>query len=209
MTDHDNEQKHHSIKSSTTTKSSSTNNEFPSKPSTFDPIKFSANRPLLSNVNPHKNDKITYKTPVQPTDKHFVITSLFSNIMYAETLTLFADLKSKCIESFNGLQSAKEVDLQTGYPILSWFLDMYSRDRISNAFNITQHSRRYDLNTWFNKNLFARYVSHTHPEIAHKLKQGMITLCKYVLPPIELRNIRYNIADKLNGIARYIIASNQ
>eukprot|EP01083_Nonionella_stella_P179117 634856_1 len=204
MTDHDNEQKHHSIKSSTTTKSSSTNNEFPSKPSTFDPIKFSANRPLLSNVNPHKNDKITYKTPVQPTDKHFVITSLFSNIMYAETLTIFADLKSKSIESFDDLKSAKEVDLQTGYPILSWFLDMYSRDRIAKAVEFD-----YDINRWFYDNLYARYVLSTHREVAQKLKQGMTALCKHVLPPIELHNIRYNIEDKLNGVARYIIASHQ
>eukprot|EP01083_Nonionella_stella_P203741 743204_1 len=226
MTDHDNEQKHHSIKSSATkpdvhlqrvcqiTTKSSPNNEFPIKPSIFDTRKFSANRPPLSNVNPHKNDKITYKTPVQPTDKHFTVTSLFLSLKDPKTFLLkttitnviFADLKSKCIESFNGLQSAKEVDLQTGYPILSWFLDMYSRDRIAKAVEFD-----YDITGWFHayENPFARYVLHTHPEIANKLKHGMIALVKHVLPPIKLHNIQYNIVDDLNAFASYVISSYQ
>eukprot|EP01083_Nonionella_stella_P199459 731368_1 len=94
--------------------------------------------------------------------KYFSITNLFTNI--ESTKTVQTQSKRIVNEIFAGLGSniesihkAKEIDLQTGFPILSWFLDMYSRDRISNAFNITQHSRRYDLNTWFNKNLFARY----------------------------------------------------
>eukprot|EP01083_Nonionella_stella_P310364 1102395_1 len=150
--------------------------------------------------------------------KFFAITNMFTPIKSAQDMQakserivnkIFSDLKS-ISANIESLHKAKEIDLQTGFPILSWFLDMYSRDRIANAFNINpSFSRRYDVNRWFNDNLFARYVSHTHPEIALKLKQGMITLSKYVLPPIELRNIRYNIADKLNGIARYVIASNQ
>eukprot|EP01083_Nonionella_stella_P176880 620159_1 len=146
--------------------------------------------------------------------KYFAITSLFSNIKSAKirlttriTNKIFADLKSKSIESFNDLKTAKKVDLQTGYPILSWFLDMYSRDRISNAFNINaSFNRRYDISRWFNDNLFARYVLYTDREVAQKLKRGMIALSKYVLPPIELHNIRYKIADKLNAFAGYVIA---
>eukprot|EP01083_Nonionella_stella_P153760 494414_1 len=158
------------------------------------------------------------QTPSIRNNKYFAITNLFTPIKSAQDMQakserivnkIFSDLKS-ISANIGSLHKAKEIDLQTGFPILSWFLDMYSRDRIANAFNINpSFSRRYDVNRWFNDNLFARYVSHTHPEIALKLKQGMITLSKYVLPPIELRNIRYNIADKLNGIARYVIASNQ
>eukprot|EP01083_Nonionella_stella_P153762 494423_1 len=158
------------------------------------------------------------QTPSIRNNKYFAITNLFTPIKSAQDMQakserivnkIFSDLKS-ISANIGSLHKAKEIDLQTGFPILSWFLDMYSRDRIANAFNINpSFNRRYDINRWFNDNLFARYVLHTHPAIAHKLKQGMIALCKHVLPPIELHNIRYNIEDKLNGVARYIIASHQ
>eukprot|EP01084_Bolivina_argentea_P126348 223729_1 len=37
----------------------------------------------------------------------------------------------------------------------------------------------------------------------------MTALCKHVLPPIELHNIGYNIADDLNAFAPYVISSYQ
>eukprot|EP01083_Nonionella_stella_P141435 435761_1 len=152
-----------------------------------------------------------------PNKKYFFeIINLFRNTKSAQdmqtkskriTNEIFADLKSIPAD-IESLYKGKEIDLQTGYPILSWFLDMYSRDRIANALNINaSFTRRYDITRWFNDNLFARYVLHTHPEIAQKLKQAMVTLCKYVLPSIELHSIQYNIEDKINGVARYVIAS--
>eukprot|EP01083_Nonionella_stella_P204476 745358_1 len=109
------------------------------------------------------------QAPSIQNNKYFAITNLFAKIKAApksmQTKTerivnkVFADLKSLSA-NIESLRKAKEIELQTGFPILSGFLDMYSRDRIANAFNINaSFNRRYDVNRWFNDNLFARYVS--------------------------------------------------
>eukprot|EP01083_Nonionella_stella_P173518 598800_1 len=150
-----------------------------------------------------------------PNKKYFFeIINLFRNTKSAQdmqtkskriTNEIFADLKSIPAD-IESLYKGKEIDLQTGYPILSWFLDMYSRDRIAKAVEFD-----YDITGWFHayENPFARYVLHTHPEIANKLKHGMIALVKHVLPPIKLHNIQYNIVDDLNAFASYVISSYQ
>eukprot|EP01083_Nonionella_stella_P027007 74278_1 len=75
--------------------------------------------------------------------KFFAITNMFTPIKSAQDMQakserivnkIFSDLKS-ISANIGSLHKAKEIDLQTGFPILSWFLDMYSRDRIANTFN--------------------------------------------------------------------------
>eukprot|EP01083_Nonionella_stella_P101403 287434_1 len=153
-----------------------------------------------------------------PKKKYFSNANLFGNIKSAEAMeeqaerivdNTYDDMKSIC-SNMQSLHKAKEIDLKTGYPIVSWCIDMYCRDRIANSFNINATSnRRYDIKRWFNDNLFMRYVSHAHPDIAHILQQGMMTISKYVLPPLLLQNIQYRIADKLNGFALYVVAAHR
>ena len=126
-----------------------------------------------------------------------------------------AEDKSLCI--------AKAVDLKNGYPILSWLLDSFSRDRVNGhrklflkanvdsaeyPFDSDKYCSCYNATRWWlDNNAFCKFIQYRNPKMALPIMTALHSLSKRILPPIEFNPALLPlINDDLNEFVKYTLS---
>eukprot|EP01084_Bolivina_argentea_P047802 88119_1 len=110
---------------------------------------------------------------------------------------------------------AKSIDIMNKYPLLLWFVDMFSRNRIEGhkynhliqtlSYDKDSFATNYDVRKWWNNdNKLCQFIYHT---TAETVKTAMKIIMRRILPPLNFNHALANtICDSLNAFAKYTLS---
>eukprot|EP01084_Bolivina_argentea_P074941 135911_1 len=159
----------------------------------------------------HGLNTLLTKKPKQ--NNYFTITNLLndnvlqnSKMNQSKAKQLINEVFAKCIDiDIKALHSVKTIDLICGYSLLSYLIEMYLKDRGDIESTLGTHANNYNIVSWFNDNLYCKYLIQTIPYYANKIKNAMVSLSKHILNPLRFIKIQSIIYDSFNDIIKYII----